>query len=314
MAIKKNRMQSNEERNNKIEQMGLAELKQYLCMKNYQNPDKCKDCHGVKTCKAGQRAIVLLNEREVQKLIEGGFRKGKSNEQVKEATKKRFMAAAVQEDPIKYVMETYGNNRNAAREKLKHWATVYPEIAEQYDFWNKLAGVCSRTLGHFRSGPHKNTLNAVERYKEAAAQSDPIAFVMEKYGWERKQALHNYNQWKQRYGEVKEEPEVNREPENDEVSVADFLAEVSKEVDEAVETIEEGPLNQNVSEGEYTVTPPPVIVTNINFYDGLTEKYLELNKERDALYERIAWIDKAIDALKTTAKVFEPDKELCHVT
>lgn len=315
MAIKKNRMQSNEERNNKIEQMGLAELKPYLCMKNYQNPEKCKDCQGVKTCKAGQRAVLLLNEREVKQVIDSGY-KGKTMEQRREIARKKFVVAAAQDNPIEYVMKMDGNNRNAAREKLKHWAEMFPDIAEQYEFWNKLAGVCSKVLGHFRSGPHKNTLSAIGRYKEAAAQSDPIAYVMEKYGWERKQALHNYSQWKSRYGKVEEEQEVKKEPEeNDEVSVEEFLAGIEEEVVDTVSKIEDEPPVQNVSEAEVSkVAPPPVIETNIDFYGELNVKYFELKNERDSLKARITWIEMAMDALVTTAKFFEPDKELGHVT
>ena len=311
MAIKKNRMQSNEERNNKIEQMGLDELKQYLCMKNYQNPEKCKDCHGVKTCKAGQRAVLLLNEREVQQMTESSGRKGKTSEQMREIARKKFIVAAAQDDPIEYVMKMDGNNRNAAREKLKSWANKFPDITEQYDFWNKLAGVCQKKLGHFRDKPHKNTLDAIERYKEALVHKDPVAFVMKKYGWDRKKASHNFYQWKSRYGTVKEEPKV----EQDEVSVEEFLKEVSTEDEEAVGTVQEEEIVEKANEtADCTVEQPPVIATDKNFFGELFGKYSELMEERNALYERIAWIDKAIDALVTTAKVFEPDKELGHIT
>ena len=293
MAIKKNRMQSNEERNNKIEQMGLDELKQYLCMKNYQNPERCKDCPGVKTCKAGQRATLLLNEREVQQMTENSGRKGKTPEQMREIARKKFIVAAAQDDPIEYVMKMDGNSRNAAREKLKSWANKFPDITEQYDFW------------------HKNTLDAIERFKEALAQKDPIAFVMEKYGWDRKKASHNFYQWKSRYGTVKEEPKM----EQDEVSVEEFLKEVSTEVEEAVGTVQAEEIVEKANEtADCTVEQPPVIATDKNFFGELFGKYSELMEERNALYERIAWIDKAIDALVTTAKVFEPDKELGYIT
>ena len=312
MAIKKNRMQSNEERNSKIEQMGLAELKQYLCMKNYQNPEKCKDCPGVKTCKAGQRAVLLLNEREVQQMTESSGRKGKTPEQMREIARKKFMVAAAQENPIEYVMKVNGNSRNAARESLKNWATKFPYIAEQSDFWNKLAGCCQKKLGHFRDKPHKNTLDAIERFKEALAQKDPITFVMEKYGWDRKKASHNFYQWKSRYGTVKEEPKM----EQDEVSVEEFLNGIESEVVDAVGEMQAEEPSEQVKEvnAKEPVQLEVKVVGSPDFYGELNVKYFELKNERDSLKARITWIERAMDALAITAKVFEPDKELGHLT
>lgn len=289
MAIKKNRTHDVEERNNRIEQMGLDELKRYLCMKNYQNPEKCKDCPGNRTCKAGQRAIVLISEREIRKMKIDEGRKN-SIEVRRENAKNNFIVAVNQPDMIQYLIEHDGNSRNAAREKLKNWGRMFPEIAEQYNFWEKLNKL---TIGKTPDGRNKQTVEAIERYKEASEQDDPIAFMMEKYGIDRGKAIHNFGQWKRRYGEIKkEEPEV-KENEEDEVSVEDFLKDFHafKFSDEQKPTI--------------------TLMQKENDFSGeLNAKYYELEKEREELKARIAWINQAMDALVMTAKVFNPNTTL----
>lgn len=282
MAIKKNRILDVEERNQKIETMGMQELRKYLCYKNNQDPNKCISCPGKMNCKAGQRAIVLLNEIALQETMEAKkSTKGMSMNDRKKEVQMKFIQAFSQQDPIAFVMEKYGNNRNLARTKLRMWAKSNPDIAEQYGFWEKLNEADKRN-------------GAIKRYEEAIKQPDPIAFMMDKYGWSKENAQHNLSQWKRRYGSVeKEETNVNK----DEISIEDFLKEHGS-TEEAVQEAAE-PEKQD---GEFGSLK--------GFSGELNAKYQELEREKDKLKDRLAWIEKAQDALAMTLNIFNPESAI----
>jgi len=310
MAIKKMREIATEERNIKIENMGLNELKRFLCMKNLQKPEKCRDCPGKKNCRAGQRAIVLLDEMEKQKMEEQ-MKEQQTTKPVVEAEVKRtrqeltekrrqiFIAALQSPDMVQYMIDNNGNNKNSARQRLAYWGRVYPDIAEQYNFWEMFSGVKKDMPAYIRSHKDVRRYDAINRFKEALSQPDPIQFMMEKYGIDRTKAVHNYGQWKRRYGDIVKEDQlvkevevhVNVEAENDEVSVEDFL----KEVNAVAEEKHEDPV---------LVKADPVFTKADGFYGELNAKFYELEKEKASLTERIAWIEKAQEALVTTAKIF----------
>ena len=82
----------------------------------------------------------------------------------------------------------------------------------------------------------------------------------------------------------------------DEVSIEDFLTEcenANQHTEEAAQEHEE-PEKQN-----------PVCGTQNHFFGDLNAKYEELAKEKKRLEERLAWIEKAQDALKTTISLFQ---------
>ena len=295
MAIKKNRQVNVEERNEKIEHMGLIELKKYLCFKNNQNPEKCDGCPGIKNCKAGQRAVVLLSEREIRKMEENKSTKGIAVEDRVEEARKKFIVVCGQKDMIQYLIDHDGNTRNAAREKLKHWGKKYTDIAEQFNFWEKFNSLSK--INYPTNGFNdQKTIEAKRKYREAAAQDNPIAFMMEKYGMDSKKAHHNFKQWEYRYGKIeKEEQKV----EEDEVSVEDFLKDIhEKPVEQPVDLPKEEPVRKY---------PRPVTDKEMDFYGELNAKFYELEQEKEKLEARIAWIKQAQDALAMTAKVFDTE-------
>lgn len=308
MAIKKMREIATEERNTKIESMGMDELKRYLCMKNYQNPEKCPDCPGKKNCRAGQRAIVLLNEMEKQKMeeqmneqMENAQVKARSRKDIAEEKKQIFITALQQPDMIQYLIDNYGNNRNSAREKLKYWRSAFPDVAEQYGFNEKFDALSGKMPRAMRQTADAKREGAIERYREAASKDDPIAFMMDKYSIPRDKAVHNFYQWKKRYGEIKKDdlPAEQTNASSDEVSVEDFLKENNMNIAEAssesiVTEIHEPTIHASM----------PVFSREDDFYGELNAKYYELDKEKADLLSRVAWIEKAQEALTMTAKVF----------
>lgn len=309
MAIKKNRAIQNKDRDERIENMGMDELKRYLCFKNNQDPTKCEGCPGSKTCKAGQRAIVLLNEMERAKMnAEIENKKGKTLSEIQENARRCFLDAAAQPEMIQYVMETYGNTRNAAREKLKNWARSHPDIAEQTGFWEKFGALTKRSPKNFQDNVYGRTSEAIRKYIEAAKQENPVQFVMDKYGMDRKNASHTYYQWRSRYKnriEVQEEKPVEEapaEPESDEISVEDFLKNYTMQ-----DVVEENPVPTLTVNSDINVVEE--IVTGNGFNAELNAKYTKLEKERVELLKRISWLEKAMDALKVTMDLFSEEGE-----
>lgn len=293
MAIKKNREINNQERNEKIEHMELDELKKFLCMKNYQNPEKCNGCPGLKNCKAGQRAVLLLNEREQEKVKEYSPR-GKTMGEIQDHARQTFIIAINKPDMIKYLMESEGISRNAAREKIKNWAKRYPEIAETYNYEEKFSSL-TRSLQpqNLKAYTDKRTSEALEKYREAAKQKKPVEFVMEKYGMDRKRASHTYYQWKSRYKKYEEPKEETEMESNDEISIADFLQ------NNAIHQVEE-------------VQPEIKPIKQDRFSEELNAKFNELQQEKEKLNKRLKWIEKAQEALVMTARLLGGDDEQEH--
>lgn len=295
MAFKKNRLIAVEERNNRIEDMGLAELKKYLCMKNGQDPKKCDGCPGIKGCRAGQRAIVLLNEQELEekkRQVDIGANRFGSCETRSRNAREKFIQAINQPDMIAFMMETYGNSRNCARENLKHWARKFPDVAEMYGFEKKFdeLALCRKTV--ITGNALEKQRIAKEKYAEASSQPDPIAFCMEKYEWSRAKAVHNFGQWKRRYGEIKKEEETVV---NDDISVEDFLNEVETTIESTQKSDEEVAVPEKQDGG---------VETQNQFFGDLNAKFNELAREKEKLERRIVWIEKAQEALKTTISLF----------
>lgn len=300
MAIKKLREMEKQERNIKIGEMDLNELKKYLCMKNGQSPEKCDGCQSLSGCPAGQRAVVLLNERELEKAKERADIKRNANVSIhdrREIARAKFIQAVNQPNMIQFMMETYGNSRNCARENLKQWAKKYPDEAKKYDFEKKFAELTVRTVTSLVGSAAEKQKAAKERYAEAASKPDPIAFCMEKYGITRAKAVHNYGQWKRRYGELKQEEKTV----NDEVSVEDFLKEVENTTQDTQE-----------SEGDVSAVEMEngSAVKEMGFFGEIKNKFDELSKEKEKLMDRISWIEKAQDALAMTLNVFNPDSAI----
>ena len=131
MAIKKMRSTEAEERNKKIKDMDIEEVKKYLCMKNMQNPEKCPGCASLSTCNAGQRVMVLMNEKENRSAHD---RKAEAAKELakrrREKTEQYIKQVLAAEDPRQFLMQNEGLNYQKARKKLDNWRRNHPELFE----------------------------------------------------------------------------------------------------------------------------------------------------------------------------------------
>ena len=125
MAIKKRRTIENEERNKKIKEMDMEEVKKYLCMKNYQDPDKCEGCRGLETCNAGQRVMELKAEQKAKNVVPKKKHYGGGRKTVAENYIRQILAS---DSPHDFLMQNEGINYKQARKKLENLHRNHPEM------------------------------------------------------------------------------------------------------------------------------------------------------------------------------------------
>lgn len=326
MAIKKNRAALNEERNKKIKDMDMEEVKSYLCMKHNQNPDKCEGCLGLSTCTAGQRVMVLKAEQEKRKAEEQ-----KAEEQKEAAPKKKrnyntsrserarayVKQVLAAENPSEYLMQNEGITHKQVLKKLENWRGRYRDLFEDAK----------------PKTQHEKNANMVSEYNDerrvqfetACQQEQMIQWMMGQTGMDRQQARSRMRYLAGIFPDVAEkyhfnqkyEAETNwsmvhitpeekeQKMESNDVSVEDFLNAINPEKDSSpniVETVDTGLGNESVPDGID------------DFRKKLEAKFNELENERvrinaeiDRLRDQCALIEKAKDALSMTLNVFNPD-------
>lgn len=101
-----------------IKKMGMGELRNYLCHKSNGNPKVCMNCPGLKTCTAGQRAMVLIHESEIRARPENEI--------------EQFKLACVSGNPWGWLEHTLEINKLQAREKLIGWCKKFPAVTKEY--------------------------------------------------------------------------------------------------------------------------------------------------------------------------------------
>ena len=367
MAIKAKRAANVEERNRKIAEMDIDELKDFLCMKSNRNPETCKNCTGSKSCVAGQRAMVLMNEAEARKAERKPEEKKKSpvagmkraeviakararfedicqhddmigytmqitgwdrdtsvirinmwkasypdiaekynfrerydvllksnSRKLEEENRQQFIAACQAGDIVKHVMDTFEIARKRARSKIRYWAKKYPELEKEYDVLQRLYEESNNVFSY----PNQQRAQAIVRYREAKEQEDPVAFIMEKYGLCRESAASKLRAWKHQYGDESEKAEEETvSGMEEEMSIEDFL----KDGTEQTVSAEEITAAVNVPNTVIKAEPAD------GFRKELDGKYQELAKEKAWLEDRLAWIQKAQEALVMTMNLFDPE-------
>lgn len=290
----------------KIEHMGMGELRSYMCYKSNGNPKVCTNCPGLRTCTAGQRAMVLISdsenrasrtEDEISQFrlacssgnpwgwLESAFHISKAqakekligwckrypaitkeyggqdqllkyrpfsaqeatsetkdeevqtNEQTNEngakmtdQEKKRETARKLCETAILsgnarlYLMNELGLTSHQASCRVTAWRRNYPDIFEKHN-------VPPAKIGGDREGLQEKVVQAqkkraLEYWRVALAQPDPVAYHMEQKGISKKNAQTVVSKARRDYAEELKKMNV---PENDEISLTDFLDETEPE-------------------------------------------------------------------------------------
>ena len=323
MAIKKARVLANEERNKRIEQMDINELKKYLCLKNGQNPDKCFECVGKSTCKAGQRAIVLLSGKEkAEEKQTDGTEKKLTKKEITERNRMVFISACQQEAPIKWLMERDSISRDAAMVKLKYWAKRYPEEALRYDYTNSIArDVVQRRESSWNRLQKEQSM---AEYREAMSHENPVEYLMESRGISKKQAVQKIGNWKINHGKIVPDTEEktmteHADQQSDKMSLDEFLGMVAGSdpgtVDKFIGMVDGNETNvadvEEVSkdreETDVSTAVPEessVSAALAAKRDQIVRKMEKAEQEIAALQARIEELKKARESVEITIRLF----------
>lgn len=220
-----------------IGQMSLTEVRPYMCPKSHGNPKKCEDCDGFRTCQAGQRALLLMNEAARNEPREVPAVKPAAEEHpVKE--REEFRAACESGNAWYYLMQTRGLSKDAAGELLSKLVRKFPGVAADFggsrrimqrpkvvkvlesvseDAQNEQEQASpqedeetsareqerQKAIQEGRSrGAAVNREKAMRNAREAFATGDPIAHVMQTDGVRLDVARQRVYKWMKSYPEI----------------------------------------------------------------------------------------------------------------
>ena len=272
----------------KIEEMDLDQIKSMMCPMSNGDPLKCVGCASEKTCKAGQRVNALLEEETIF------HRKGRASGGDKRRAKaiKMARAAAASKDPVAFVMKQYGyDNEGEAKDRIRDWKNKYPEA-----------------IGDLKISSDRNA-SSYDYLKQALMSGDPYRWYGKNCHYGRKMAEKVMENGLKRHPELREllnkKPE---EPEEDEVSLEDFLDSIPEEKEE-VSVVETGRTHDvsKVDTEQKATNDQEAPVKDVQ--KVLMSKYQEMVAEKERLEERIKCIKDDMEALAKVVNLFIPSTE-----
>lgn len=289
----------------KINDLGLIDLKKYACPKVQHKREwywDCIDnCPGFATCKVGQRASAILEsattKEEEPKAISG---REAYHARRKEEARARCKAAVESGNPIKWCEENGSPNHNAAKKLVQRW---------KYEFYDLFGMSEPRQIvrNKGQDAALKARKEATEDKIRTAIESGNIEQWLMDHGKTERQAKDAHWRWKRTYPEIFEEYE-NKKMNTDEISLDDFVSQY----DDVIH-ISYSPSNEpaeTADEPAETAGKPES--KEDNFLDQLTVKRSSLVLEKEQLeaeirerQDKIAVLDKQIEALANVYTLFE---------
>ena len=278
----------------KIPQMDLEQIKTMMCPISGGDHLKCVGCKSIKTCQAGQRVVVLLDQETKSKRMENlkiGYEKRRSE------ARSRAMQAAKADDPVQWVIENTNCSRKSALQKLLNWKKDFPEVMEGYE--------PKQYQNYQRDKARENLINAIN-------SGDPIRYYQVHGNTPRKRALKIINNGLERYPDIKEMyDKAGWGKEEDEVSIEDFLDDL-----EAPETAQEQPSEVEVEEMPIEEEKPVKTENKDDFESVLSNKYNQLEAEKgklkveiEKLEEQMKWLNDQQEAISKVISLFAKSTE-----
>ena len=234
--------------------MDLQYLKKYACPKNQHMREwylKCLDCKSRYTCRAGKQAEFIMNNITTPTTHPEESKAappapiGKKEQEIRDIF--------TQADPVKALFDTMSPDSKAYAiyKKVCYWKTKYPHLDKEFHMMDKVRFLMTKPYDRM------NISEAMEAlYGKIKKEEKPVAQV---------------------------KTAVAKEPEQDDISLEDFLDEVNEEKTEA-------PMKEQSTAG----------TGNASDMDILLKK---LTESKNDLQAKIKEIDKQIEAIRTVQKL-----------
>ena len=282
----------------KIEELGLEDLKKYACPKNQHKKewylDCLDDCPGFATCKVGHRVMAILDSstRHEEKPEKKHMTIAEYQALRAERSKEDCKTAIASGDPYKWLLE-HGRTKKAAQTLLSKWKRKY------YDLFGYAAPPAIPE--GYKAVSERRKAELIERIKTAVASGDVIEWLIAQ-GKTREQATNTRSDWRRKYPELfenygKEQKPMNEIQPEDEISLESFISEFGQKP----------PLNTAEDDGNKNIQPEP----ENSVLGQLNAKYEALKAERDKLREEIKekeeraqWLDEQLSALTSVRNLF----------
>lgn len=248
--------------------MTLTGLKKYACPKVQLKRDwylECLDCPGKNTCPTGQRASILLEHSTKPDAQEPP--KPAVQDSRGQKMRENIIEIFEQDDPVRALLETAISPKPIAiYQKINIWRSKYPELEKKYHMTEKT---------QFLWRPPLNSMTVPEILKELYPE--------------------------QKRGEP---ADAYSEPEDDQISLEDFLDEVGDIQEETQADPEPDLKEEDISDarvlGMKQNSEPDISPMKAE----LEKKRLELEQERDRLLKNAQDIDQKIQAIRTVEELW----------
>lgn len=283
----------------KIEELGLEDLKKYACPKNQHKKewywDCLNDCPGFATCKVGHRVMAILDSstRHEEKPEKKHMTIAEYQALRAERSKEDCKTAIASGDPYEWLLE-HGRTKKAAQTLLSKWKKKY------YSLFGYAAPPA--TPKGYEAESKRRRAELIERIKTAVASGDVIEWLMAQ-GKTRQQATDTRSDWRRKYPELfenngKEQKPMNEIPDTeDEISLESFISEFGQKP----------PLNAAEDDGNKNTQPEPensVLGQLEAKYEALKAEQNKLREEIKEKEERVQWLDEQLSALASVRNLF----------
>lgn len=222
-----------------VENLGLTELRPYMCPLSSGDFRRCINCKGISKCTVGQRIALLVGQQEAKqsadkwrKVLDVADAPGKINQagtNVVQVTSELLRRACESGNAWNHIMQVTGKSKNAAKELLIELIRKYPAIAAEYGGSRRILQRPAVVMveSEVEPAPREETApapeaapsttndarksNARKLWEECMAAEDPYAHYMEVRGTNHSAARSFFYRMQKKYGLEKPKP-VEAEP------------------------------------------------------------------------------------------------------
>lgn len=251
----------------------LQYLKKYACQKVKYRKDwslNCMDCPGLKNCKTGQQAMIIMENETKTPEIE------------KDPDRKMIVDIFNSSDPVRTLLEKFINNRGpSVYAKVNVWRKNHPDLEEQYHMIEKVRFLWRKPYDQMQV---KDILKELYPTITVAPEAEEKPY---KSGVTLKHEVREEAPTKMAPNSkiVTIKPDIREDSDSDSISLEDFLAETE---------MKESPMIREDVPEEETRVESKISSPAYSDMDSMLE---QLKKAKADYSGKIQQIDKQIEAI-----------------